>query len=308
MNDYVEKVKKELGELMPDYEIESQAVKKNNGIEKIGIICRNPDENTSIAPVMYVTEAEAAIYTPEIMAEHLHRVYMENKDHSIGFDVSRFSDYEWIKENITFTIVSQSRNIEMDRPMLPITGDLVAMFRVYVGENASIPIRNEHLNLWGNPTVEELMEHAARNSAILDKAVFKTMEEMLFGVLSEINDKENADLVDMIDATIAAGGTGMYVLTTEGQNDSALLYKDVMEGIRAKIGDLYILPSSIHETIIISKELGDTMGGISALTDMVKEVNSTTVEPTEVLSDIPLVYDANGLHQVDINQTRNEEI
>ena len=51
--------------------------------------------------------------------------------------------------------------------------------------------------------------------------------------------------------------------------------------------DLYILPSSVHEVILIPKD--DTMEW-EKLQEMVKEVNSTQVEDVEILSDSVYCY------------------
>ena len=50
--------------------------------------------------------------------------------------------------------------------------------------------------------------------------------------------------------------------------------------------DLYIIPSSIHETILLPM-LGDDW---EALSQMVKEVNATQLAPEEILSDHVYLY------------------
>ena len=56
-------------------------------------------------------------------------------------------------------------------------------------------------------------------------------------------------------------------------------------------GDFYILPSSIHEVLLVKD---DGKFGIDYLEDMVKEVNATQVAPEDLLTDSVYHYDAKG--------------
>lgn len=66
----------------------------------------------------------------------------------------------------------------------------------------------------------------------------------------------------------------------------------MLEQVREKIGDYYIIPSSLDEIIAYPKSLGRE---VEFLRMMVKEVNATVVAPDEVLSNDVFVFDENGL-------------
>lgn len=68
-----------------------------------------------------------------------------------------------------------------------------------------------------------------------------------------------------------------------------ILNDDTRQEIAEKIGDFYVLPSCIHETIIIPKDAGMEL---DELEHMVQEVNYTQVAPDERLSDHVYEYDA----------------
>ena len=70
---------------------------------------------------------------------------------------------------------------------------------------------------------------------------------------------------------------------------AAILNDDVRQEIAEKVGDFYMLPSSIHETLIIPKDAGMEF---KELEQMVQEVNQTQVAPGERLSDHVYEYDA----------------
>ena len=77
----------------------------------------------------------------------------------------------------------------------------------------------------------------------------------------------------------------MYILTnTEKLHGAAcILYQQLLEEFAKKVNDnLYILPSSVHEIIMIPASFA---GKASELRQMVEEINATQVEEEEVLSD-----------------------
>lgn len=81
----------------------------------------------------------------------------------------------------------------------------------------------------------------------------------------------------------------MYVLTNEWKlkGASALLYPELIEDIaQEENSDLIVIPSSIHEILIVEAS-GMDKDGISL---MVQEVNSQQVDEQERLSDHAYFY------------------
>ena len=77
----------------------------------------------------------------------------------------------------------------------------------------------------------------------------------------------------------------MYVLTNPDQNlgSGLIVHNKVLRHILDEIEeDIYVLPSSIHELIVIPSSVVDDE---SYLPRMVHEINQTTVEPQDRLSD-----------------------
>ena len=82
----------------------------------------------------------------------------------------------------------------------------------------------------------------------------------------------------------------MYVVTNKSgiNGASSMLYEDKLFELATKLdSDLYIMPSSIHETICVST----SMGNPEELAAMVAEVNMTNVELNERLSNQVYFYD-----------------
>jgi len=77
----------------------------------------------------------------------------------------------------------------------------------------------------------------------------------------------------------------MYVLTNQQRFLGAccILYDDVLKEIAERLdSDLYILPSSIHEVILMPVTVTES---VPALSQMVCDINQSEVSAEEILSD-----------------------
>ena len=82
----------------------------------------------------------------------------------------------------------------------------------------------------------------------------------------------------------------MYVLTNEQKlfGAACILYRDQLKSFaEKKNADLYILPSSVHETILIPSIPSLNQ---EAFLDIVSEINRSQVEEEEVLADSVFFY------------------
>lgn len=304
MDNYINKAVQRLQTKLPDCEIEYKQIKKNNGVLMDGFIIKEAGNN--IAPTFYLTDYDREYLTPEDFARQTAARYEKEKANGINFDVANFTDPEWIKSRVMFEIVNRSRNQGMDLVNIPITPDLMITFKVAVMPNACIRVLNHHLNLWGNITPKELLEEAKKNCIIMDKAVFRSINEVLLDTLvAEYKEQFPSVPEDVFRQRIMnevfGGEEKLYILSTQQQSNAALLYPQMLEDIRKKLDDnLIILPSSTHE-ILIMKET-DALGmGLDAVKSMVEEVNRDVVmqdNATDFLSNEILRYDGE-LKQID---------
>lgn len=85
----------------------------------------------------------------------------------------------------------------------------------------------------------------------------------------------------------------MFVLTNELKLNgaAAILDTDLMLEIFEKIGEFYILPSSIHEVLIVPMSSNIHVNELKA---MVKEANDTQVSPEDRLSYSIYSYNSVG--------------
>lgn len=75
---------------------------------------------------------------------------------------------------------------------------------------------------------------------------------------------------------------------------SILQFPKLLRHIYGKIGDYYIIPSSVYEQMIIP---ADKIYDIDHVKAIIHQVNNTVVKSTDKLSDKLLKYNALGLHE-----------
>lgn len=143
-------------------------------------------------------------------------------------------------------------------------------------------------------TKEQLHQDAMENSPRIHWAMFGEMNSSLFNIdmaakEAEYQGHDDIDYgqVGELDMVIP-----MYVITNE-QNifgAAVLFYPGMMDMIANELKDsFYVLPSSVHEQLIIPAAYVDDS---SYLDDMVEEVNYSAVDPHERLTDHAYHYDA----------------
>lgn len=282
IRDFAEAVVKELKSIRPQMDATVQDVTKNNGVIRVGICIK--DESSSIAPTVYLDEMFQSSLSPEKAAENVLYVYDHNKGPE--FDIESFTDWERAKEKICMKLVGATGNQEI--PHIDVADNLQVVFfvPVYLDENrnqGSITIQKNHIEAWGQD-ISTLYERALENTPKLYPKCLRGMSD----VLSSLMGMDASEFVPDCEKEM------MYVL---GNKDglfgaSCLLYPDVLKDAEEKIGVFIIIPSSIHETILV--RLTDEAEP-EAFRQMICDVNTTQVSPEEVLSDRPYFFTGDGI-------------
>lgn len=261
---------------------------KNNGVVLKGMSFTGQGE--TISPTIYLEQYYEAYKEGSEWGELVDRIvdtFRLGAKNEI-FDVQSFLNFEDAKEHIVFKIVNYEKNKKLlkEIPHKKIM-DLAVVYYYLLSndnlENATILIYNNHLENW-KITAEELDAIAMENTPKLLSADLRSITD----VLNEMLKARGIDTGFLEDDPSDNGS--MYVLSNESKvfGAATILYSEVLKEFADKIGsDLFILPSSIHEVIIIPKEEGMEW---EKLQEMVVEVNSTQVEDVEVLSDSVYYY------------------
>lgn len=192
------------------------------------------------------------------------------------------SSWETAKEHVYPILVSKGRNEEflkglMWKPFLDLAVCYALVLPMDDGQG-NMKIRKEHLDLWGIKE-EEVIAQAEENN-LKQGYSLRDMSDLLPKMLGGSKPEEKEKIEE----------NGMYVLSNRETIYGAakLLCKPFME----KVGDgksFYILPSSVHELILLSGYEGILR---EELDEMVCEVNRTEGAEEEILSDHAYFYDS----------------
>ena len=210
-------------------------------------------------------------------------LYRENQFPDIH--TSALMDYGKMKGTLRTRLVGREQNaafLEIGPYKMHPVGAEVVYAELARNRDGTCGMRVTHelLEQWGVPE-QELFETALENC--------QKEEGIRFGtIMSEVEEITGMEMPedDPIDKS------GLYVLTNQFRDQGAavLLYPGVLEEVYKKMeGDFYILPSSVHEVLILSKE---TEFMPAELKRIVMEVNQKQVAPEERLGND--VYEFQG--------------
>lgn len=124
------------------------------------------------------------------------------------------------------------------------------------------------------------------------ESIQETMVKMMASDFAQEEGIPLEEAKDLIRASIPNDGPDLYCLTNEVNVNGAvyIMREDVQQMVAEKLGgDYYILPSSVHETLILPKS--ENMS-FQRLQTMVQDVNAMCVSEEEVLSDGVYQYDS----------------
>lgn len=254
---------------------------KNNGCEMDGLVIMEKGKN--IAPTIYL-DSFYELYTNGENIKNIIRqievIYEQNKN-NVTFDVNILKHFDTIKDKIVYKVVNYRSNEKLleqvpHKRILDLAVVFYCLLDNEYGRSATALIYNNNLKNW-NVTIDDVYKAALKNTPDLLHSKISSMAA-LFEKCGVNVDGEEVDLKDYVPSD-------MYVLTNESKLNGAacILYENVLYDFAQKLGaDLYILPSSVHEVILLPKL---SMFEKDELVNMVKEVNTEGVAADEVLSD-----------------------
>ncbi|MDO5138062.1 MAG: DUF5688 family protein [Oscillospiraceae bacterium] len=274
--------------IFPEYRASIELVEKNNGVVLHGLTVI-PDKDGA-TPVVYL-EAE---YERYLLGEDLDQLCDEVKDRyreatkDLDKEMGNFLDKDYMKKSLRVDLVDNASNQDLLRKLVSRDVGCGYSFTAFVDLPEESPIdgrirltkdQAKSLEL----TEEQLMDKAIRCSQRIAPAVLGHPGDIAsFGPSSS-----DVNILD----TPEDHPEGFLVLTTSDSymGAAALFYPGIQEKIARAIGnqDYYVLPSSVHEVIIIP----DT-GELSAmaLAGMVFDVNMKLVDREERLGNRVLRY------------------
>ena len=255
-------------------------------------VYKSPEYEIRIIDIMKVNEPNAKAIciasdksdlVPAVSVNRMYESYEDGmtvqdivRDVNMGIQAERYMGKELINRmQIEFRSYPQLINAEKNEKLLKtcphekVAGDMAVISRVILDKGQSFIVTNDvmtHCKM----TREEVIQVAKKNQEIqpyklnkLDSVIRELMGE-------EWNNPPTNDI---------------YVLTSNNASYGAaqMLNRVALADASRKCGgDCYIIPSSIHEVLIMPKSMGMD---VEALKGLIKEVNDTVVADTDILSD-----------------------
>ena len=151
----------------------------------------------------------------------------------------------------------------------------------------NIPVTNDLLKAWEIDA--DRLHQDAINAVDMDDYRLYRIEDVIGELMGIAMKSEN--LLDKEEYDIAYDEYKMYVLTNNKKIDgaAAIIDANLMKEVGKRLGSCYIIPSSIHECILIPD---DGIVRAKELEEMISEVNMQEVAPNEILSYKAQYYDA----------------
>lgn len=250
------KVLRNLKACYPTSDVSITTSKKCNG-DKRGVVIRQ--KGKTVAPIIYLEplfQEFTAGKSFEDILETIINTYDQHRDASP--DVDFLKDWSKVKDKIVCCLVNSALNADSlkERPHRSLE-DLSIFYKVIVkdlGEAvASVAVTKELMKTWGI------------TEAVLYDTAMQNMKDVSF-----------------------TNFFGMYYVRAEHYGAAAIANPTVRDTILERIGNYYIIPSSIHEVLAFPEEEIDP----EEINNMIKEVNSdeSCISEDEILSDHAYYY------------------
>ncbi len=294
--DYVQRaLSNHLPESLEGATIRLNEVRKNNGLVLHGVTVQ--PVGSAVAPNIYLESYFEDYKNGNGLEEVLYKIarcaadHMEPTDRMVSF-AHDFLDFNNVRDKVIMVVCNTAQNMDL-LATVPHTEreDLSLIYKVAMGKDenglATVLINNDHMSAW-DVTTEQLHELAMENTKELMPVTVQSMNDVMKEMFG--NDGMPEEMMEMMFQDMPADEQ-MYVISNESKINGAasMFYEEALAKLSDHVGsDLYILPSSVHEVIAVSVNMGDP----EMLSNMVREVNGSEVSMEEKLSDHVYRFDA----------------
>lgn len=288
---FVEKMREQVQEhLGKDYEVQITTNLKLNGTEKTGLSISRTQEPSQVVPVIYLEECferylqegKFVEYVEEICIVYKRQKKNEEKIMAELGSIENMNHWEKVQNKVYPMLVSARENRDLkEKYFYQEYLDFLILYVIRVTEVGigSIKITKQMVKSWKVSEYE--IHHQAVENLKTDgyrvRSLNSVVKENLLGITEDAEEEiEKAE--------------PMYVLTNQIKYFGAagiFLCAEMFQKIVGK-QNFYILPSSVHELILIKDTDGYDM---ETLSTMVRNVNEEQVTEDERLSNHAYYYD-----------------
>lgn len=271
MTQFAQKIQGALAQILgEEYQVKLETVRKNNGVllQSVAILAggRNVSPTIYLEPFWQAYENGAPL---SALVDRILQIYRQDTPGE-DIDLAFFRNFPRVKERICYRLIHRERNRSLleEIPHIPFLDLAVCFYYAYQDQilgSGSILISNAHMEMWQTSTAE-LMALAQENTP------------KLFAW-------ECLSIARLLKVPYISRELPMQMVSNHQRVHGAacILYPKVLEQLAERFqSNLYIIPSSIHEVLVLPQNCRVDPG---FLKETIAEVNSTQVEPEEILSD-----------------------
>lgn len=283
-----------------EYSVTISEVMKNNGNVRHALNIRKEDE--TISPNIYIDDLYDEYASGVTFSEIVDKIIKVKSDLKCDFEINFdfLDDYEMVKDKLSIRLIGKENNDKMllDVPHTDFY-DMTTVYYINLSHDAigrgAILINNSFMKRW-NISTERLNNDAKENMMKKNPPQRLDIVDMLIDMFVKHNDDGSRYVQDDINEfveqmeTTRDNNRHMYVLTNMDKmyGASVIVYPGLLEELADSFdSDYYLLPSSIHEVILIPSEEEDNGYELS---EMVKIVNEEHVDAEDILSNHAYKY------------------
>ena len=198
--------------------------------------------------------------------------------------VELLNDYQQVKENLFLRCSNTERNGDylencprQEKNGLALTAHVGLNWQEGALPNYSAVVTNDMLKGWGI-TEETLFADATANTQKKMPPVIMKLSELMQELSGGGMMPPEAEEPDI------------FVLTNEHSyfGAAAAFYPDMLKSVHESLGNYFMLPSSVHEWLLLPEETGVSVRGLES---MVYDVNRTELSEADYLSDDVFHFD-----------------
>lgn len=181
------------------------------------------------------------------------------------YDVHNIVNWDWVKGRLYLRLIGKMTD-GICRPV----ADMYQVPYVQFDNrgNSNVQVTPQLLAAW-DVSIDEVFDQAESNQELFRPALIDNLADVM-GIKEEVP---------------------IYIVTTINKvfGAGAILYSDTAIKLRSLLGgDFYILPSSVHEMLVLPKSMVNDTQGLLAI---VAAVNNENVAPSDKLTDSVYTYD-----------------
>lgn len=285
---FAQNVISEMSRQLEGFELTEQSIIKMNDITLHGITARR--KGCDSAPTVYLDSAYDdycnGASLDSIINSFVDTVLNAEPMTPIKTTAELDMHFDSIKDKLTARLIDTELNqMYLQRhPYGYVGAGLALIAEINLGNGYRCVITNDIVKQY-DLEISEVLTTAIENMEKRYPATLMSLESAIFGGTDNVLDGNG--YIDTMGTLMIDGADGFGA--------TAIAYKGMGDRIRELIGDYYILPSSLHELIVL-RDNGtyDT----AELKNMVMSANSSVVDESDRLSDSVFHFGAEGLRRI----------